>query len=108
MSLINCIECDAEISDTATACPKCGARTKKKSSALPIVVGAALFVLAYFITRGATYSDAEREMDAAENSISHCREILKRLPDKSSEFAIMQDKCDKQTRSYRQSYGREP
>lgn len=39
MGLINCQECKAEISSTATACPKCGAPNKKHLSKAQIIVG---------------------------------------------------------------------
>ena len=35
MALINCNDCGAEVSDSAPACPKCGAPTPKKTQPSP-------------------------------------------------------------------------
>ncbi|PTR33025.1 hypothetical protein C8J98_104236 [Luteibacter sp. OK325] len=50
MALVNCAECDAEISDKALACPACGAPQKKSRSVLPVLLSLiGLAVLAFVI-----------------------------------------------------------
>lgn len=39
MALVKCTECKNQISDTASACPHCGAKPKKPTSRLTIFIG---------------------------------------------------------------------
>jgi uncharacterized protein YecT (DUF1311 family)/predicted nucleic acid-binding Zn ribbon protein len=48
MALIKCKECQSEISDKATSCPKCGAHVKKPTSVITIIF--AIAILSIFIT----------------------------------------------------------
>lgn len=45
MALINCYECNSEISDKATKCPKCGAIPKRKMTSIEKYLGIPLVVL---------------------------------------------------------------
>ncbi len=45
MALIKCKECGAEISKTAAACPKCGAKQKKRTSIVTWIIGAIALVI---------------------------------------------------------------
>jgi hypothetical protein len=50
MALVKCGECGGAISDTAAACPQCGAPPKKKTSVLTWVIGAFVLYLVYHVT----------------------------------------------------------
>lgn len=46
MALVKCHECNAEISDTAKACPQCGAKLKKPSGcAAKVAIGLVLLIV---------------------------------------------------------------
>ncbi len=44
MALVTCRECKAQISDTATTCPQCGAKAKKPTSRFTLFVGGLLAI----------------------------------------------------------------
>jgi primosomal protein N' len=76
MSLITCKECGTQISDTASSCPKCGA--KKPTSlgkTIAIVAGVvfALFIAATFLT------PESREQKAFDRSVEGVEKSLDRL-----------------------------
>ena len=48
--MTKCSECGNDVSSNAAACPKCGAKPKKKSTLLKIIL--ATFVLAVFLSLG--------------------------------------------------------
>lgn len=60
MSIIKCVECQAEISSTAVACPKCGAIVPK-AKVWPWVVGVPLGVLALIMVWSGSKPDYEHK-----------------------------------------------
>lgn len=72
MALINCKECNQEISNKAKKCPHCGVKLKKSGGCcLPIVVGGIILLIIFYIigsngnsggviTDDRTYSDSWR------------------------------------------------
>ncbi|MEO7953027.1 MAG: zinc-ribbon domain-containing protein [Polaromonas sp.] len=55
MTLMKCKECGTQVSDTAKACPGCGAKIKQKTSKLTwAVIGTAFIVYAAFQIRNET------------------------------------------------------
>lgn len=58
MALIKCHECSNEVSTEAQACPKCGAKVKKKSSRAAIVVILIIGILVYLGNSGTSESSA--------------------------------------------------
>ena len=64
MSIIKCIECQAEISSTAVACPKCGA-VVPKAKVWPWVVGIPVGILALIMLWSASKPDYEHKAIAA-------------------------------------------
>lgn len=73
MTIVKCHECGAEVSDTAQACPKCGAKPKKKTSlaakATLIVVGAV--VVGSFLNKGPGDHSASAGTSASANASSN-------------------------------------
>jgi DNA-directed RNA polymerase subunit RPC12/RpoP len=63
MALIKCAECGGEVSTEAIACPKCGAKPKRKSAVVKYGGGfiAAMFVLAVVATMMGGNSTKTRE-----------------------------------------------
>jgi len=49
MALTKCKECGTEVSKSATACPKCGAPLKKKTSLFTwlVIIGIVLIVIGF-------------------------------------------------------------
>lgn len=57
MALTKCKECGTEVSKNATACPKCGAPIKKKTS----VFGSLVFLVLVFIVIGVVVSPSKEQ-----------------------------------------------
>ncbi|WP_066738231.1 zinc ribbon domain-containing protein [Cupriavidus sp. D384] len=71
MALMKCTECTKEISDKATACPHCGARSKPKLKEVlagVVVVVVVIGVLAQCVGSPEGKSDAKKAGPAVENS----------------------------------------
>lgn len=63
MSMIQCKECNADISDKAVACPKCGAEMRKGKTrgALKTVVVLGVILVAAFFAMDAMFSTSKSE-----------------------------------------------
>ena len=75
MGLITCRECKAEISDSASSCPKCGAKKPTsigKTVAIVIGVGVILFLAAV------VFSPDSREQKAFNQSIENGQNAVDR------------------------------
>lgn len=69
MALISCPECKTEVSDTAKACPKCGARVKPARKAwfwLASLMGFAAVSVGAMVVYQANDPDARAKADARE------------------------------------------
>lgn len=108
MALVNCKECGQEISTTAEACPKCGAKQPKRTSIGTWVAGAFLAIVMFSCinkldsqrvlsaqeaarveaTKSPEQRAAEKRVDDERTAIYACVEGIKsRLKDpKSAEF----------------------
>lgn len=62
MALIKCSECGSDVSDKAVACPKCGAKPKKKTSIFTWIIGAIFFVIVFRTC--STIEEGKRAVDA--------------------------------------------
>lgn len=71
MTMIQCKECHAEISDKAVACPKCGAElTKGKTrGALKTVVIIGVIIVVAFFAMDTMFSTSKREQADFERSL---------------------------------------
>lgn len=73
MALTRCNECNAEISDKAVACPKCGAELVKGKArnALKTVVVVGVILVAAFVAMDAMFSNSRRERADFEQSLDN-------------------------------------
>ena len=81
MAIISCKECNAEISDKAVACPKCGAEMAKGKArgALSTIVIVGVILVALFFAMDAMFSTNKREQEAFERSIERSQRAVDRL-----------------------------
>ena len=86
MSIIKCSECQAEISSTAKACPKCGAVVPNKK-VWPWVVGIPLAVLVLIMVWSGSKPDYEHKAIAARKICEHRYDPFK--PDCNREYYKM-------------------
>ena len=68
MGLITCKECKAEISDTATSCPKCGAK-RPSSMGKKILIGIGLLVA--LVVAAGILTPESREQKAFNKSLDN-------------------------------------
>ena len=71
MALIQCPECNKEISDSTNTCPHCGFKLKSKRDnkkwLIPVIVGAVIVVVALVVT--AIALSAKRDAQSAETTV---------------------------------------
>lgn len=125
MALINCAECNKEISDKATACPHCGVprqpmeqtttrltdtETQKKSSVWKWVIGAPIgaFVLLMVVgsCAGNTPEGQARSSDRAAIDLCWKEQSRKSLDPGTARFAA--SACERMESDFRQKHGRNP
>ena len=109
MAMIKCNECGKEISDTAKACPHCGAKVPRPSI-WPWVVGVpfALF-LAFLLFGAAVGSTPEAKQKAhARDAIQYCwdRQATKSLDPSTQRFVAAT--CESMEKKFRDDYGVDP
>jgi hypothetical protein len=76
MSIIKCLECQAEISSTALACPKCGA-VVPKTKVWPWVVGVPVGLVALILVWSGSKPDYEHKANAAREICDQRYDTLK-------------------------------
>jgi len=81
MALINCRECNEQISDQAAACPKCGAQLPKAKTqnVLVKIVLIGVILVAAFFAMDAMFSTNKREQAAFERAIDRVHDASSRL-----------------------------
>jgi uncharacterized paraquat-inducible protein A len=79
MSLITCKECNAQISETAESCPKCGAKKPKgplKTIAIIIAGVVVVFIAAVLLTPESREQKAfNRSLENLENATDKVRDL---------------------------------
>ncbi len=113
MSIVNCTECNKEISDKAKSCPHCGAKKKASWLWLKLLIGipVGLFLLMMFIgwmssgNSSSTSSDGKSRDRAA---IKMCWEEQSRksLDPGAARFAA--GACEMMERNFRGTYNAQP
>lgn len=81
MALINCRECNEQISDQAAACPKCGIqlpKAKTQNFLVKIILIGVIMVAAFF-AMDAMFSSNKREQAAFERSLDRLNDSTNRL-----------------------------
>lgn len=106
MSIINCKECDHEISTTAKACPKCGAKVPKTKWWLWVPLGLFAFVMAV----GSVGSDSPewKAKSAERDAIKLCWEDQKRKSFDPATARFVAGACEMMEKTYTQRYGSAP
>lgn len=107
MALINCPECKTEVSTTAAACPKCGARIKPKSNILAWVIGAPVAVFALLMAVGASVK-TDPEKDRARMAFELCMQDLKDPLRDPRTTDVVRGACQRMRADFAAKYGREP
>ena len=106
MSMIACTECMKKHSDTAVACPHCGARRLKPKLWLWIPLGIVGIFLAFAFLR--TSSPEEKEMAHARRAISYCHDQIKEQSVGSGEAEFMINVCKSMEQEFSKKYGVTP
>ena len=68
MALVNCKECNKEISDSAKQCPHCGYKKKKQSWFWPLMI---VFLLLAYCSQDEIINKAQKKGDNIENKINN-------------------------------------
>lgn len=71
MALVKCSECTKEVSDTATLCPHCGKRLKKKKSSI-FLIGKIVLIIGVLCLIFATAEYITGVVPVRENEEEHC------------------------------------
>lgn len=81
MAMIQCRECNAEISDKAAACPKCGAELAKGKTrgALKTIVFVGVILVVAFFAMDAMFSTNKRERADFEQSLDRSHNAMREL-----------------------------
>lgn len=107
MSLTACKECNAEISTTARACPKCGAKQPKTKWWLWIPLGAITLFLAWGAALKASDPNADGK-DRRKRTIDLCwRDHETKSHDPATKRFIAST-CEMLEEQYADKYGRKP
>lgn len=109
VALTACKECGAEVSTTAKACPKCGARLPKEKGAVPVLVLVlvGLFVLVALI--GILSSQSEPSAKTTERrAIAYCWEQQKRKSLDPGAQRFIAGACEQMERDFREKHGLAP
>lgn len=81
MALVHCKECNAEISNKAVACPKCGAELAKGKTrgALKTVVIVGVILVAAYFSMDAMFSTNKREQARFKKSLERLEDATENL-----------------------------
>ena len=113
MSIVNCTECNKEISDKAKSCPHCGAKKKASWLWLKLLIGipVGLFLLMMFIgwmssgnSSGSSSSAKSRDRDA----IQMCWQEQSRKSLDPGAARLAAGACEMMERNFRGTYNAQP
>lgn len=106
MALINCHECSEEISDSAAACPKCGAKVPKFKWWLWIPLGLLAAFFGYGIV--ASSSPEAEEKAKARAAIAHCWDGYEAKSLAPGEQRFIAGACELMEQEFLTKYGFKP
>jgi hypothetical protein len=108
MPLITCKECGNEVSSEAKACPKCGARVKRRSLAWLWVLIVPLGIFVVFAIIGGNDPKIQT-MGHDRRVYEQCmKEFNDELLDRNARQTIIAPVCLRMREEFRRKYGREP
>ena len=106
MALISCLECAKQYSDSASACPQCGAKVKKRRLWIWIPLGMfAAFILWALLRTPSPEDDAKSQARAA---IDLCWDEQKRKSFDPSTAQFVARTCEMMDADFRKKYGVAP
>lgn len=105
MSLINCHECQEEISDAAESCPHCGAK-KKKSGKLPWIMVALIVLILLFSAAANNYRPDEKSK--ARDAIRLCWQEYEKKSLSAGEKQFVASACEKMEREFKSGFHENP
>lgn len=110
MALTNCTECQAEISDKATACPKCGAPRPKKHTFLKGLMIAATVGFVLFLVVGTLAGNSPEAMakDKARGEIKYCWEDQSRKAHSPETARFIAGACEAMEADFRAKFQTAP
>lgn len=105
--MIRCAECGASISDTAKACPQCGAKVPRKAVWPWVVAGIIGGFVALVLIGNASY---DPEKDRMQTRYELCMKDLNDplAGDRNSKMTIVRPTCDRFRDEFRAKYGYNP
>ncbi|MBS4038925.1 MAG: zinc-ribbon domain-containing protein [Hydrogenophaga sp.] len=106
MALVKCKDCGTDVSNDATACPKCGARTSKFKWWLWIPLGSAAAFLGYGFILSNTPEGEQRSRDRTAIRLCWSAQGSKSLDPGAQRFAA--GACERMEREFRQKHGVSP
>lgn len=106
MALITCKECSKEYSDTAAACPSCGARIKKPRLWLRIPLALAALFFAWAALRDR--SPEEIEMAQQRSAVKLCWEEQARKSNSVGSAQFIAGACERMETEFEKKYGHKP
>jgi len=106
MALVDCKECGNEVSSTASACPKCGAKVKKAKLWFWIPLGLVAGFLVLGAIVGASADGKERSIDRRAIELCWDEQQKKSLDPGSQRFIA--SSCEMMERQFQEKYGIRP
>ncbi len=109
MAMIVCNECQKEISDTAKACPNCGAEVPR-AKVWPWVIGIPVALFIVFLIFGATRANTPegQAKSKARDAISYCWKQQRDQSLSSGSQQFVASTCKKMEQDFRDRYGVSP
>lgn len=110
MALIKCGECGAEVSDSAAACPMCGAPMQKPRSGFPPWLMAVGFVVGLFVLFGAINANSPEAKARIQDrlAIEACWKDHARASLTPDEKRFIAGACETGEAKFRQKHGTNP
>jgi len=106
MALIKCMECKADISNKAQACPKCGAKPPKSRAILYALL--ALPVLFFIWAMARTPSPEEKARSSARAAIDLCWKEQKKKSNDAQDAQFIAGACELMESRFEDEFGRKP
>jgi hypothetical protein len=106
MALIKCRECGNEVSDSAKACPKCGAKPLQSNWWILILCLAILIPLGIYLLGKSDPKGEEKQH--ARDAIAMCWKQYERKSLDPAEKRFIASTCEMMERDYQKAYGSRP
>ncbi len=105
MALVNCKECEAQVSSTAKTCPTCGAKPVASTSYAWLLLLPVSGIIAFL---GFGMLNSSPEKSKARAAIDYCWEQVDTLPAASTNREFVTKSCQRMVSSYESEFGKAP